>query len=130
MRPIDQKGAEAFPPPQGLLERFREQHSEVCETQAQILFWDLKRFLVVTVNIQDRTNGKRYSPPADMDLMWHHFILDDLEVYIKYCETHLGGIVYHRNTGVVPWDEEFKKYAGELQIFFKTPWQIYFGGCG
>lgn len=115
MRVIDTQSALAFEPSMGLIERFVEQNPDYNQVKAKSLFAELKQFLVVTATMQG-DKGKRYSPSPEIDLMWHHFILDDTEIYFNYCELNLGGMLHHRSSGVVPWDNEFMTCAQSLGI--------------
>jgi hypothetical protein len=77
-----------FPP---LVERLVEKH-ELAEADAQQLFADLKKFLVVCS--LRRPQDPQLSPPERIDLAWHEFILFT-QVYWAFCQELCGRYIHH-----------------------------------
>lgn len=56
---------------------------------AELLFQDLKRFLLLC-----STTSERLVPPKRIDVAWHTFLLFTRD-YAGFCEDHLGTFVHH-----------------------------------
>ena len=118
---IDVKGALEYEPPVEMIKRYwgASPHTGsmaiMSSRAAHVLFKELLKFLVLTKVLQSRA-GKRCAPPTALDRMWHHFLVDDTEVYMTYCERHLGSFVHHRSGGnLISWSD-LLPIADELGI--------------
>lgn len=123
-----------YPIPEGLDDRFPERDRlPRIFLGTQVVFLELKKFLVLTAEEQ-RRSGVRCSPPPTIDVMWHHFILDNTQVYIDYCTKYLGMMVHHRNNEVTPYEDRLMPLADELGVELNDrvwrPYRHFWGGCG
>jgi hypothetical protein len=75
-----------------LIEKLLKDHVVAGAFEAETLFTEVKRYLVLTQLNRD-VSWQMYS--IRVDEVWHQFVLFTRE-YAMFCEEHLGGFVHHR----------------------------------
>lgn len=103
---------EAYKPPTLLLERYMKEQS--CKRKkADKAFIALKQFLYVCA-----TASHRCSPSAEIDPMWHEFLMFS-EVYYTFCMKYFDRVIHHHPTKRKMPASYKETYASALKIFGK-----------
>lgn len=75
-----------------LIEKLLKEHIVASAYEAEALFTEVKRYLVLT-RLDDGVSWQMYS--TRVDEVWHQFVLFTRE-YAMFCDEHLGGFAHHR----------------------------------
>jgi hypothetical protein len=75
-----------------LIEKLQKDHVVASASEAEALFTEVKRYLVLT-RLDDDVSWQMYS--IRVDEVWHQFVLFTRE-YAMFCDEHLGGFAHHR----------------------------------
>jgi hypothetical protein len=101
-----------------IVERIAEKYHGNLEV-AQQVFEDTKRFLFLCGT--QKTVGFLLSPPPEVDVGWHEFILFT-EAYTEYCVNNFGRYIHHRPTAVSDknstYTHDFKKTSDLAKAVF------------
>jgi hypothetical protein len=110
-----------------LIEKLLKDHVADTAEEAQILFTEVKRYLVACYSGEDRTRlWEMYS--LRIDEVWHQFVLFTRE-YVAFCERYFGRYVHHNPSNAPKYETDeqwpeplsFEEFVPSYEAFFGVP---------
>lgn len=95
----------------------------ISKVDATMLIHELTKYLAVVAAAQANNPAVHYSPPGNLDTMWHFWLQpENLPSYNEFCDKYLGRRVAHTPMPVQPRDN-FETVARELGLTLdKVSW--------